>query len=69
MTRALIDPELLVGLDTFPSFELNDGTLPSLRSMMSGFVPPIESYVRDDVIVERRIVPGLCSFSDFRTNG
>ena len=58
MTKALIDPELLVGLDIFPTFDLNDGTLPSLRSMMGGYVPPVESYARDDVVIERRIVSG-----------
>ncbi|MDP1736203.1 MAG: alpha/beta hydrolase [Caulobacter sp.] len=57
MTRALVDPELLTGLDSFPFFELNEGTLPSLRSMMNGLMP-IESYRRDDVIIENRIVPG-----------
>lgn len=58
MTRALIDPEFQEGLDNFRSFELNDETLPALRSLMNGAMRPIESYSRGDVIIERRTVPG-----------
>lgn len=58
MTKALVDPELLVGLDIFAFFNLNADTLTSLRGMMGDFVPPVESYAQEDVTIERRTIPG-----------
>jgi acetyl esterase/lipase len=64
MTKALVDPELLAGLDMFPAPELSDATLPQIREMINGFIQPLENYTRDEVSVVYRVVPGPASAPD-----
>ncbi len=63
-TRHLVDPELLPALELFPSFEVDGDNLPTLRADMAGFLPPLESYARPDVTIERRRVPGPAGAPD-----
>lgn len=63
-TKALVDPELIVGIDSFPIFDLEGGDLAKLRLDGAAALPPIESYARDDVNIERITVPGPAGAPD-----
>lgn len=58
MTRHMIDPELLPALELFRPIPLEEATLPQLREMFRELIPPFESYAREDVVIERHVVPG-----------
>lgn len=57
-SRTLVDPELLPGIDLFPEFDLTDRDIAEFRSGLPASLPPLESYAREDVAIERVKVPG-----------
>ena len=66
MTRHLIDPQLLPGLEILPAFDLTDETLSGFRAGMADFLPPPESYARENVATEGKMIPGLNDAPDVR---
>lgn len=59
MTRHLIDPELVPALDFFAPLPLHEeGGLATIREMFKQLMAPPEGFMREDVTVERRMVPG-----------
>lgn len=64
MTRHMIDAELLPALEFFQSLPLELEGLRAFREMFRDMAPPPESYMRDDVTVQRRLVPGPAGAPD-----
>jgi acetyl esterase/lipase len=57
-SRHLVDPALLPALDLIPDLDLDASRLAELRAGMDGFIPPLESFACDDVLIERREIVG-----------
>lgn len=66
-TRHLVDPELIPGLEFFPPIDLTRIDLPKFRESMKKTLPALETYAREDVKIEQRMVPGLNGAPDVRT--
>jgi acetyl esterase/lipase len=58
MSRHLVDPQLLDALDYFAPLEMDPSRLAQTRAMFLGRYPPVESYARPSVSIERRTVAG-----------
>lgn len=63
-SRALVDPELLGGIDLVPVFNLADCDITAFRAGLPDALPPLESYAREDVAIERMKVPGPAGAPD-----
>jgi len=57
-TRSLVDPELVEMINALPVAELDALSLPATRAAMAGMVMPVETYAREAITSERRLVPG-----------
>ena len=67
-TRHLVDPELVVMLDTFPTLTLSAETLPVIRTSIVEMMahPPVELPSFPDISVSERFVPGPEGVPDVR---
>jgi acetyl esterase/lipase len=66
-TRRLVDPELLAGLEQFPSFDLSVEMLAQMRAGMVEMMRTMrEAAPPSDVIVEERHIPGPSGAPDVR---
>ena len=63
-SRPLVDPELLAGIALFPEFDLADRDIAAFRAGLPDALPPLVSYARDDVTIERIMVPGPAGAPD-----
>ena len=57
-TRHLVEPELLAGVELFPTLDLAGCDIAALRSAGSAMLPPPETYSRGDVSIKRVQIPG-----------
>lgn len=57
-TLHLVDSELHALLEQIPAFEVNAENLSEMRESLLSCIPPVETYARDDVTMERRSIPG-----------
>ena len=63
-SRPLVDPELLAGIALFPELDLADCDIAAFRAGISSVLPPVETYAREEVRIERIAVPGPAGSPD-----
>lgn len=58
MSRHLVDPQLVEMLDVFAPLDMDLSRINQTRAMFAAMNPPVESYMRPSISIEKRQVPG-----------
>ncbi len=58
MSRHLVDPQLVAALEMFAPLDMELSRIDETRAMFASMNPPVESYARPSVGIEKVAVPG-----------
>ncbi len=64
MSRHLVDPQLVEALNMFAPLDMDLSRIGETRAMFSAMNPPVESYMRPTIAIERLSAPGPAGAPD-----